>query len=821
MRRLTSANFLPKKCPTSFYTIEGQNPDSTFRISNATACMNSTELSKHANSLGLIFDQGDMSGEPLGSAWLVDPNTVVCCAHTIVLYKAHLAALKIRFPISGKEFAVRSVTFHPKLDMKHLQETARRALVEPQIALALEKYNVAVLKIAPGVQPLNPEENKELNNIFRAGNAGHESGLGGSLVEIELALVLQTITNARKEGTVTLVDNRGRVSGRMFCKQGRVSHAYYRNLVNEMAVNQIVEHKVAGSFYFTSEEEPDWTSVAEINRPTDSLLIEAHRRLDELDKLAGIVGGPSSLFERLTPDPRLDVLPADCREFAKLVWPLLDGGTPLGFMWELCGIDDYTVYMTLQELIKTRQISYFEAPFVKAAPPIPITLGVEKALAVGDEISALWVDDPSMAPLVRTGKILGSLTEFDPAHVIHTVGLPNSASGAPVVKDDVVIGMHCGALPPDSGVGPTAGFHQMIWVESIVECLNQAGEKELVKKLTMSGEDDQTVPNLKAALEGANTGTMQPKPKPAAGVREVARIQCPKCGRSTLEVTNFCKGCGGRLLKDQTPGAKKKKKPVVHTPAPAPAAVRGPSLVMALVMAVVGVAGGLGALALMPQPHVVRICPVTIPSTRWVESKVERFDISKMLWRDTAANEIFVDNTPLCLDVAVNKPGYVYCFYRGTSGGTALLYPHKLTDDEKKEMTDLKLPIPSKDPPDDLLQMGDKFSIGSGFRKDKNDVKFQGFSFDEKVGSEKIIFIASSAKLNFLDKPDQYAKFVDTVLELLERNNSPSGLQTTVGDLGKNYFSTGDAKIGNEDSSYVTDPVYLALQQIDHGTPSP
>src|SRR5208337_4165793 len=132
----------------------------------------------------------------------------------------------------------------------------------------------------------------------------------------------------------------------------------------------------------------------------------------------------------------------------------------------------------------------------------------------------------------RTGKILGSLTEFDPAHVIHTIGLPSSASGAPIIKEEVVIGMHCGALPPDSSVGPTEGFHQMVWVESIVECLNAAGEKENVKKLTMSGEQDITVPSMQG---------IPPAPKAKnPGIREVARIQCPKCGRSTLELTNFC-----------------------------------------------------------------------------------------------------------------------------------------------------------------------------------------------------------------------------------------------------------------------------------------
>ncbi len=751
--------------------------------------MNSTELSKHANSLGLIFDQGDQEGGPLGSAWLVDPNTVVTCAHIVVLYKDFLAALKVRFPISGKEFAVKSVTFHAKLDLKHLIATAKRALNEPRIALALEKNNVAMLKIAAGVLPLNPVENKGLNDVFRADKGEGESGLGGSLAEIELALVLQTITNARKEGTVTIVDERGRVSGRLFCQQGRVSHAYYKNLVNEMAVNQIIEHKLPGSFYFTSEGEPDWTTVAEINRPTDSLLIEAHRRLDELDKLAGIVGGPSSLFERLTPDPRLDALPVDCREYAKLIWPLLDGGTPLGFMWELCGIDDYSVYMTLQELIKTRQISYFEAPFVKAGPAIPIQLGTEKQLAVGDQISAIWVDDPSMAPLVRSGKILGSLTESDPAHVIHTIGLPSSVSGAPIIKEEVVIGMHCGALPPDTSVGPTEGFHQMVWVESIVECLNQAGEQQIVKRLTMSGDQEITVGHVQTPAKVKNQG-----------IREVARIQCPKCGRSTLELTNFCKGCGHRLLKDQAPSrGKSKARPPAIAPQPV-VKVKGPPLIWAFVMALIAFIGGLGALALMPQPHVVKTCTVTIPQVPWVTTTVELFDEGKSKWNDTSVNQVFMPGQNLCIDVQVKKPGYFYCLYKGTSGAISLIFPGEKLKDE-------------------MMQIGYKFSIGSDKNKtDKYDLKeFGPFTFDEKVGSEQVIFIATTSKLKYTDEKDGYKDLVNTCLDLLNKNDSPSGLQTTIGQLAPEYFKRGDAKMGGNDSDYLKDDVYLSLVKLDHG----
>jgi hypothetical protein len=459
-------------------------------------------------------------------------------------------------------------------------------------------------------------------------------------------------------------------------------------------------------------------------------------------------------------------------------------------MWELCGVDDYSIYMTLQELIKTRQISYFEAPFVKAGPAIPIQLGTEKQLAVGDQISAIWVDDPSMAPLVRSGKILGSLTEADPAHVIHTIGLPSSASGAPIIKEEVVIGLHCGALPPDSSVGPTEGFHQMVWVESIVECLNQAGEQQIVKKLTMSGEQEITVPGGAAA---------PPKAK-NQGIREVARIQCPKCGRSTLEMTNFCKGCGHRLVKDQAPSkGKVKARPAAVVVAPA-AKTKGPPLIWAFVMALIAFIGGLGALALMPQPHVVRSCGVTIPQMPSVQTTVMLFDDSTAKWVDTSPNQIFMPNQKVCIDVLVKRPGYFYCLYKGTSGAIHLIFPGEKLREE-------------------MMQIGYKFSIG--YDKEHTDKyylkEFSPFSFDEKFGCEQVLFIASASKLKYLPKEEAYRELVDNCLDLLNRYDSPAGLRTTVEQLGPEFFRRGDAKINGGENDYLKDDVYISLVKLEHG----
>jgi hypothetical protein len=71
-------------------------------------------------------------------------------------------------------------------------------------------------------------------------------------------------------------------------------------------------------------------------------------------------------------------------------------------------------------------------------------------------------------------------------------------------------------------------------------------ETTLARKLTLSGNGDET------EVSGR-----------FGGCRQVARIQCPKCGRSSMDEPNFCKGCGQRLIQDSDykgPIARKQKR---------------------------------------------------------------------------------------------------------------------------------------------------------------------------------------------------------------------------------------------------------------------
>ncbi|HMW92406.1 MAG TPA: DUF4388 domain-containing protein, partial [Candidatus Obscuribacter sp.] len=787
--------------------------------------MSDTDLTRHASFVGLLYDQTLSVREPLCAFWQVDKDTIVTTAHSIILYKDLLSALRARFPTSGHERAIRSINFHPDLDVKQLMSRAKQALVEPFPALPLQQNNVAVLKLSDKTADVSPDTVSDVTTNFERFLPPREGGLTGSLSEIELPLVVQTITNARKEGTLCLIDERFKTVGQIFCQGGKVKQVFYHGLVNEMAFYQIINHRLSGSFHFTTEDEPGWLTSVEISRSPDMLLIESLRRLDELEKLTAIVGGPSSLFERRLQTPNLDILPPDVREYSKTVWPYIDGGTPLGCMWQLCGLDDYAVYSTLQELIKTRQISYFEAPFVREADKIPIKLGLDTPLSPNDPVSALWVEDASMAPLIRRGVLLGSAKDQNPSHVVHNVALPAEACGCPIFKDQGVIGLHCGAIPPDPLVRQQEGsLHQMIWIEAVVQCLRNAGDGDLVKRLTLTG------------VEIPGTGGSR-----TPGIREVVRIKCPKCGRSSMELANFCKGCGQRLIEDLEPKGKKPrigkslssglasltqsrlpalsqtKLPALKPPQAAPQVQPAPlPLAAATVTMLLASALTYGAAYAMPKPNIIPNMGLMLPDSPRMRLDMQEWvpGAAAPTWtvREDPNNQTFEGAEKFCIDVNVDSPSYIYCLYKGASGAVALIYP-------------------SVERLDQLVEKNTTFSIGLSDPPvlDKGDRNFQAFTFDNVAGTERFIFMASGQKAKFLtkekgkDATDQvlFEEFVNKALDLLSTDDYVDGVETNVDRLGHKFFD--DPKKAKSHvglSGLMGDSVYLKLMELKH-TPKP
>lgn len=784
------------------------------------------DIRRFEGSIGLLVDNSVEGGEVLGHVWLIDEDKVATCAHLVVLYSPFLAALSIRFPAIGVEKGVAGAMFHPKFNRKISTQLARQALVLPVPTLSLQKHNAVVLKLTNDLPNLSPELTKLVNSKLSPPPPPRDQGMGGSLNDMDLAMVLQTITNSRKEGVLVISDDRGRTRARIFCQSGRVMHATYKNLVNETAMYQLFSQKfTGGQFYFSSVKEPDWEVKRPITRPTDMLLIESHRRLDELEKLIHSVGGREAIFTAVVPEPNVDVMPPDMKESCRMMWKVLDGATRAGKIWTLANLDDYSIFSTLYELMITKQIVRQEAleqalaiPSNGAGAETPLAalpIAVQSPLAPWDRITNLTLDTPETTVLIRSGSLLGTMRELDPWHLIHNLRLLSEAAGSPMFKDGQVVGMHCGKMPPDPNVEQVDGhLQQMLWVESIMECLKGGGEAELARRLTLSGEEALSLPGGTSAGMSGTAGLSTSLIRPTAGCKEVARIECPKCGRSSLGSSRFCKSCGHRMIQDADDF--KTRSPVSK-----------PVIAAACVLAVVLGLGGIFAAASygkLPLPsfkpvltirtnaHIDSMEPYIVPEIPWVVPQISRIALdparhpvmtpdNQCVWVKVEDHITLPKGTPINLRFDVKERCHVYLFTKFTSQlSPNLIFPPSQVDDK-------------------IQSAGNHFTVPSRRKLIEGDTDLSKIATEVESphGEDLIVILASETPSESLLKdPSLTNRIYGTAIGILQLDDFPDGVEVDKA-LFQDMFPKDNSK--PEQFGIPTtrrNTIYLRLLKIKH-----
>lgn len=769
-----------------------------------------------ASSVGILVDRVD--GRALGNLWVIDDAKAATCAHLVFGYRSFWPALKVVFPGAGREFGVESAIFHPSFDMKMAAKLAQVALTEPMPNLPLQQHNAAVLRLTPTLEPLSDDMTFKVNKSLSLPLPPRDQGLGGNLGEIDLYVVVQTITNARKEGILTICDERNHPVARVFCQGGRLLFAQFGNLVNEFAIYQIVSQDLKGNFFFWSAPHPNWEVSKEIARPAEMLLIESHRRTDEVKKMAERIGDPNTCYLRMTAQPNVEVLPPEVKDYARMLWELLDGGTPVRALWQLANIDDCAIYQTLCELITTKQI----APRPDDRQSIDgqgrlnaLSLSVQTTLAPWDQITNVYRDVASSEAMVRSGALLGTLREDDPWHLIHNIRLVPESAGSPIFKDGKVIGMHCGKLPPHEVAQNQDGALQaMLWVDSVMDCLKSGGENQLVQKLTLV---DSPMPDL----------TKKDKPSSAnqGGCREVARIDCPRCGRSSLDAARFCKSCGQRLLKDIDPRPIRKTSTVNLNQDKRPS--KKPILLALLCcLLLVGAAVGIGSLVVMSLPPPItaeegieyldenskgkaepaKSGPVVAKEaavTLSVFQKVHPPDLEdplEMRWQEQAAEkDYYNEGDMIYLDFKARKPGFVYLLYQGSSDkeGASLIYPVNAVNNKE-------------------LSKGDNFTIPSDVHEkiDDKSAHFTGLTIHDSPGKETLLVLSSPQKLSMLEDADLVNTVFEESLKLDTIGKSGNGVEIPAVELRKQVLEQAATESGS--GADLAGTIYIKKWIIEH-----
>ncbi len=757
-----------------------------------------SNLTSMAGAIGLLIDRSAEEDEILGSVWLIDSNKVATCAHLITLYGDKLQALKVYFPAIGQSHGISQALFHPKFNRKYSAKLAADGLWDSLSNMHLQNYNAVVLTLTPQLTELKEKEKQVINQSLTIPAPQIEQGLGGNLADIDFYLVVQTITNARKEGVIIISDTRNRPVARLFCQNGRIAHAMFKNLSNELAVYQIVQARMKGNFFFQVKSEPDWPVERAIARPPEMLLLEAHRRMDEMEKFLASLGGHDAIFVRAVPWMNDGILPAEVAETARNLWPHLDGTLPIAALWQVVNVDDYAVYNALIELFKTRQIENVDET-TEFSPPKdisglkvePLNLVPQISLTPGDAIENLSVDSRRGHPRIKKGFLLGSLVSEDPYHLLHNMPLLPESCGSPMFKKGMLIGLHCGALPPAPELDENEGaMQQMLWSECIIECLQDGGEVELAKRLTSTGteiakrftmsgfvpgEGALTADFEPVAGNGAdssvNAGTSagvgtatDPVHRPTqTGCREVARVGCSKCGKTSLDSARFCKSCGQRLIQD-----------VQYKP-PKKVFTQAPLVVTTLVFFVATCL--LLAYQAPAHPQFLPTHLSYLPEVPWI--RVSTYGVNKLAheppkWRPVPDGAALNDNVQVYFYVRANQDCYMYV----------------LSDLPKSKTKNAAIEFPEPNTAEKMLKKGDHFTvpketIKEGMYKGIKALFLNGLTTG---AGDTTILIASKQPLPLPGNQENLNTFFENANRILSLDRFAGGIEVPISQVAPNLF---------------------------------
>ncbi len=558
-----------------------------------------TNSASIAGAIGMVNDRTIIGGEHFCSAWLISDYRAATIASALIPFAEHPEAISVAFPKAGKECAVVKISFHPQFDLKACQERIRRGIPFDSWESTLQKYNCAILHLSDELSELSEQDFTAIAKAFEL-QAETKDGFSGSLKNLELPVVFQTIISARQEGILYICDQVDRPLAQMFFQGGNLISARYKNLANELAIYQIIQKKIGGKFVFKDCEIRDWVDwlpQSLISKTPDMLLIESMRRLDELAKLRAMLREDKTYYVRAQTQLDLENISEELRNIAGLVWRVLDGMTIAEQLWLLIGLDDYTIFRVLEEMYRkglirrvqeggTRQLSSADLQAQAPANWLPIPLGLELPLFPGEQITSVGVDidaglgyanadgtGRSLASRfghsvesagklygskdreeiaasirhvtidalttktrVKSDAILGAIDAYDSQHILHEIPLLPSAGGTPIFKDGLVVGMHCGVVPSSAELDNSSGIIQMM---IWVEVVSQC--------LKSAGEQEFSRKFIQPIASKDKASRIR-KPIRPPGCNQIAALKCPSCGQETYDSARSCAKCKHKFV---------------------------------------------------------------------------------------------------------------------------------------------------------------------------------------------------------------------------------------------------------------------------------
>ncbi|MBS1954958.1 MAG: zinc ribbon domain-containing protein [Cyanobacteria bacterium SZAS-4] len=352
-------------------------------------------------------------------------------------------------------------------------------------------------------------------------------------------------------------------------------------------------------------------------------------------------------------------------------------------------------------------------------------------------------------------------------------------------------------------------MQQMLWSECIIECLQDGGEVELAKRLTSTGTEiakrftmsgiapgDEALtadftppsgfvsdsgtaagPNINTnpgtnsgTNPGTNSGTSADlgtgavhRPTQAAGCREVARVGCSKCGKTSLDSARFCKSCGQRLIQDVQYKPPKK----VFTQAP---------LVVTTLVFFLATCGLLATQA-PAKPQFLPTHLSYLPDVPWI--RVSTYGVNKLAheppkWR------------PIPDGAALNENVQVYFYVRANQD----CYMYMLSDLPKSKTMNAAIEFPEPKTPEKMLKKGDHFTVPSETVKEATYKGVKGLILNGLTtgAGDTTILIASKQPLPLPGNQENLNMFFENANRILSLDRFAGGIEVPISQVAPNLF---------------------------------
>ncbi|MBX9695606.1 MAG: hypothetical protein K2Z81_24695, partial [Cyanobacteria bacterium] len=438
-------------------------------------------------------------------------------------------AVSVWFPFPDVYVPVKAINLHSDFDKVAARNNYLNTRGVPGERPQTFTNDIAMLVMDTNPPEVRQDKMAELNRAMSLPFSNEGVEASGNMRGAEFVQVITGALQAGREGLLTLFDHRNVPIAQILLKHGGILRVFYRQVMSsEMAFCELVYRQPAMGFAFKPNGDIPWGDVPDVQTPPDQLIKEALRRQQEIPTLFQQLGGQEARYQRVIQEFDPQAASEEIRWMVEPLWNGLDGYISLDKLPRRVGVDTYTVLVAIRELINRGTVSQINrmSPFPCTGQiGQPLTSHTDFEVHPWDPLQAFYLDSLSGAPTWLEGNFFGVVNSLQPKNMLHTINVPKQDSGALILKDRKLIGIHIGQQDLKPGQpAPPVTCYQFMWMGALLD----------LSRKSKSPEESE---------EAAGVGSLRVMTADTIEGRPEDQIQCPNCFAVNHEYGE-CKTCG-------------------------------------------------------------------------------------------------------------------------------------------------------------------------------------------------------------------------------------------------------------------------------------